>query len=198
MTNPLQSRNDILACLRASSFHMQALRAVRTLNLPDGWIAAGFIRNYVWDIMHNYSQLTPLNDIDVIYYDAANQNKTFEKEQEHKLEQMMPGQPWSVKNQARMHVKNGDDPYHNLDNALCHWCETVTPIAVRLEPDDTLSLRAPLGLGDLLNYRCHPTPFARKNPAKLHDYHDRMREKKWWLIWPEVSVYDMDKQAFPV
>ena len=145
--------------------------------------------------MHGYPAMTPLNDIDVIYYDAANQNEAFEKAQEEKLSALMEGQPWSVKNQARMHAKNGDEPYDSNETALCHWCETVTPVGVRLEQDDTLSLIAPLGVGDLLGYACHATPFAKSRPAKLADYRARMKEKKWWKLWPEVTVYDLEEQA---
>ncbi|MCB9991290.1 MAG: nucleotidyltransferase family protein [Rhodospirillales bacterium] len=186
-----QSAEDIVTLLRRSSFHMDALRAVKSLNLPDCWIGAGFVRNYVWDNMHAFPHMTPLNDIDVIYYDAANQNEPFEKAQEQHLLTLMPGQPWSVKNQARMHIKNGDRPYTSMDDALCHWCETVTPIAARLDDDDTILLKAPLGLDDLLSYRCHATPFARANPSKLSAYKNRMKEKKWWELWPKVTVHDL-------
>lgn len=187
----IKSAADILSTISTSDYHRNALEAVRSLDLPNGWIAAGFVRNYVWDIMHGYPAMTPLNDIDVIYYDAANQNEAFEKEQEQKLATLVPGLPWSVKNQARMHVKNGDDPYDSIDTALKHWCETVTPVGVRMEADDTISLLAPLGLDDLLSLRCRATPFARSKPNKLKDYRDRMNEKKWWVTWPQVAVLDL-------
>ena len=38
------------------------------------WLAAGFIRNLVWDQQHGYLRPTPLPDIDVIYLDAAQQS----------------------------------------------------------------------------------------------------------------------------
>lgn len=186
------SRTYIIQCLQNSPFHIQALQAVRTLTLPECWIAAGFLRNYIWDSLHGYSQMTPLNDIDVIYFDAANQNENFEKKQENILNRLMPGQRWSVKNQARMHVKNGDPPYDSNETALKHWCETVTPIGARLEENGALSLLAPLGVEDLLGLECHPTPYAQSKPAKLQDYKKRMREKKWWALWPRLTVYNLD------
>ena len=190
-TLPMKTQDDIIQALHDSSFHMRALRAVRDIDLPQCWIAAGFIRNYVWDRLHGYDQITPLNDIDVIYFDAANQNEALEKQKEAELNQAMPGYPWSVKNQARMHLKNGDDPYESNEIALKHWCETVTPIGARLAQDDTIEIIAPLGVQDLLNLSCYATPFTRNKPSKLRDYRSRMKEKKWWEVWPKVTVYDL-------
>ena len=58
----------IEAMLRRDKQRMRLLQAVRALQLPDCFIAAGFVRNMVWDALHDYP-LTPLNDVDVIYYD---------------------------------------------------------------------------------------------------------------------------------
>ncbi len=188
----ISTAGDILKTIQTSPYHMAALRAVRSLgNDQQYWIAAGFVRNHIWDVVHDYENVTPLNDIDVIYYDAVNQNEAFEKAQEQSLSAQIPGLPWSVKNQARMHVKNGDDPYDSIEAALEHWCETVTPIGVRLDATDRLHLLAPLGVDDLLALRCHATPFAKSKPAKLHDYRSRMQDKAWWTIWPRVKVFDL-------
>lgn len=50
---------------------MQALRIAASYNLPDWWLAAGFVRNLVWDQLHGYAQPTPLNDLDLIYFCTA-------------------------------------------------------------------------------------------------------------------------------
>ncbi len=50
---------------------MKQLRAARTLALPDWCIAAGFVRNQVWDHLHGISPPRPPADIDVLYYDAS-------------------------------------------------------------------------------------------------------------------------------
>ncbi|PLC63479.1 hypothetical protein B9P82_13400 [Citrobacter sp. L55] len=64
---------------------------------------------------------------------------------------------WSVKNQARMHQRNGDYPYTSTRNALLHWPETATAIAVRLGKEG-LDITAPYGLSDLFELRLRPTP----------------------------------------
>jgi hypothetical protein len=47
---------------------MRCLRALRALDLPQGYIGAGFVRNAIWDELHARATPTPLNDIDVIYF----------------------------------------------------------------------------------------------------------------------------------
>ena len=59
---------------------MDILRSVRDLNLPDCWIGAGFVRNKAWDFLHEYSQRTPLSDIDVVFLDRTNTSLTKETE----------------------------------------------------------------------------------------------------------------------
>ncbi|MCI5060036.1 MAG: nucleotidyltransferase family protein [Alphaproteobacteria bacterium] len=182
---------DILKIIQASPFHMNALRAVHSLDLPNCWIAAGFVRNYIWDVMHDHKDMTPLNDVDVIYFDPDNLNEENEKDAEQALFALAPNYPWSVKNQARMHLKNNEAPYKNIEEALENWCETVTPVGVCLNDENTLSLIAPLGVDDLLNFQCHATSNAKQKPQKLHDYQTRMKEKEWWKLWPKVTVHDL-------
>lgn len=38
------------------------------LQLPDAWLAAGFVRNRVWDRLHGYPEPIPLADLDVIHF----------------------------------------------------------------------------------------------------------------------------------
>ena len=83
---------------------MSILKTVQALQLNDCWVAAGVIRNKVWDTLHNIQ--TEINDIDVIYFDESDCSIETENVLESKLQEIMPNQPWSVKNQARMHIKN--------------------------------------------------------------------------------------------
>jgi hypothetical protein len=60
----------------------------------------------------------PLNDIDVIYFDSADVSRETEQEIDDRLDQLFPGQRFSVKNQARMHLRNGDSPYRSSADAM--------------------------------------------------------------------------------
>lgn len=61
------------AGLREAILHqpemLEDLRAVAEQGLPHGCIAAGYVRNFAWDVLHGYTSRTPLHDVDVLYYD---------------------------------------------------------------------------------------------------------------------------------
>ena len=54
--------------IKRDPFRMDCLHALRSLDLPQGYIGAGFLRNAIWDELHERGKPTPLNDIDVIYF----------------------------------------------------------------------------------------------------------------------------------
>lgn len=162
------------------------LRAVRTLNLPDWWVGAGFVRSKVWDYLHGYARPTPLSDIDVIYFDPADTSEAAEKGHELQLSGLLGGLPWSVKNQARMHEKNGDAPYRSSVDALSRWPETATCVAVTLTQDGRLKLAAPHGIADLVSLTVRPSPAFR-----LEAYRDRVGRKGWQQKWPNLTFHDL-------
>ncbi|SJZ80630.1 hypothetical protein SAMN02745126_02365 [Enhydrobacter aerosaccus] len=166
---------------------MKQLRAVRSLGLPDWCIAAGFVRNRVWDHLHAITPPRPPADIDVLYFDAADLSKVPEARYEARLTDLMPDLPWQVRNQARMHVWKEVPPHADTADAMRHWLETVTAVGVRLETDDTLTVIAPLGIDDLVNLRCRPTDFGR---TRRHEYDERIARKGWRTLWPRVQFLD--------
>lgn len=174
--------------IAAKTWHMAALSAVAELGQPDIWIGAGFLRNAVWDCMHGFAKSTHLNDIDVIYFDIENTGKAYERVLEARLDAILPA-PWSAKNQARMHAHNGDAPYDSVADALCHWLETPTAVAVRLGAQG-LEILAPLGLSDLMAMTVRPTPHALASKSRHRAYLNRVSAKSWPTIWPRVRVFD--------
>ena len=63
--------NLIAAIIAQDPVGMKQIRAARSLGLPDWCIAAGFVRNRVWDHLHGIRPPRPPVDIDVLYYDPA-------------------------------------------------------------------------------------------------------------------------------
>lgn len=183
-------RRDLLDLILADPAMMAALHAVKSLDLKESWITAGFIRNRVWDHLHGFAKPTPLNDVDVIYFDPDRIDPAFEKRLDDTLAQHMPDLPWQVKNQARMAERNGDPPYRSIDDALQHWCETPTAIGARLNARSQIEITAPLGLDDLFGLVVRPTPFARSHPHKLAQYRERMARKNWPRLWPRIRVLE--------
>ncbi|MBV8393170.1 MAG: nucleotidyltransferase family protein [Alphaproteobacteria bacterium] len=170
---------------------MKQLRAVRTLGLPDWCIAAGFVRNRVWDHLHGISPPRPPDkmgaDIDVLFFDPGDMSKESEARHEARLGALMPGLPWQVRNQARMHVWKGLPPHTSTAASMTCWLETVTAVGVRLEADDSLTVIAPLGTDDLLGLVCRPTAYGR---TRRDEYEERIAEKRWRELWPRVRFVD--------
>ena len=166
---------------------MKQLRAVRALALPDWCIAAGFVRNRVWDHLHGIAPPRPPADIDVLYYDPADLSKAREVDYETRLDGLLPGLPWQVRNQARMHVWKALPQHLSTSDSMTYWLETVTAVGVRLEADDRLTVIAPLGTDALLGLRCRPTAFGR---TRRPEYDARVASKGWRDLWPKVRFVD--------
>ena len=98
------------------------------------------------------------------------------------LRAVEPSIAWSVKNQARMHERNGDAPYASATEAMRYWPETATPIAARWRRFDACDIAAPLGLDDLLGLVLRPTAPFRSEKRNIYD--DRLRVKGWTTSWP--------------
>jgi hypothetical protein len=181
----------LFSLAKADPLRMAALAAVRDMDLPDCWIGAGFVRAMVWDHLSGYVQQTPVDDVDVIYFDPAHTDEGMEKEYDARLKAMLPGIPWSCKNQARMHLKFGRGaPYIGTEDGLRHWLETPTAVALRMDGQNALHLLAPFGLDDLFNMRIAPTPYAREH--KPEQYLARARAKPWRKLWPRLVLVGPD------
>jgi uncharacterized protein len=167
---------------------MRLLSLVRGLGLPDCWIAAGFLRNAVWDALHGRSPRQFYDDVDVIWFDPG----SVSAERDAKLESDLARQDgvvrWSVKNQARMHRRNGDAPYASAASAMCHWVETTAAVAVQIDEEGALRFSTPLGTDDLFDM------VVRAGPRFRDDKHDiflaRVAEKRWFEHWPLLRLVD--------
>jgi hypothetical protein len=174
--------NELIDFIESDSWMMNVLKIIRDLKLNDCWIGAGFVRNKIWDKKHG-KERTKLNDIDVIYFDKTKLIKEYDLELEHKLKVIEPNINWSVKNQARMHLRNGQKPYINSNEAISFWPETATSIAVRLNSKNKIEYIAPHGLEDLFNLLVIPTP-----NFDLAIYNKRIKNKKWKENWSRLEI----------
>ncbi|MDN3649067.1 nucleotidyltransferase family protein [Reinekea marina] len=160
---------------------MKVLNAVQSIGLPDGIVAAGFVRNAVWDFLYGIE--TPLNDIDVIYFCESDISEEKDLMLEHQLFELEPDFPWSVKNQARMHIRNGDAPYKHCLNAMNFWPEKQTAVGAYLNPLNDLEIISSFNLSLLFNGE------IEYNPARSLDvFNKRVTSKKWLTNWPLLKV----------
>ncbi|KQN71993.1 nucleotidyltransferase family protein [Sphingomonas sp. Leaf62] len=180
----MDAHSQVIAILRADPLRWHLLGVVRALNLRDGWIAAGFVRNAVWDHLHGRAPSAPTGDVDVIWYDPLVIDPVEDRRYEAMLRAAEPGIAWSVKNQARMHVRNDDRPYLSATDAMRHWPETATAIAVRRRGEEGCEVAAPLGLNDLMHLILRPT--SRFIDEKRAMYDGRVASKRWIENWPRL------------
>lgn len=167
---------------------MEALLALRHLHLPDGWIGAGFVRDAVWAYQHQHPLSPVPADVDVVWFDDKQLSERQDRALEAALKQLSPAFNWSVKNQARMHQRNGDAPYRSTEDALRFWPETATAVAVRLTDNYGLETIAPYGLEDLFELRLRPTPrFAHE---KRTIFWLRVAEKRWLARYPLLRIIE--------
>ncbi|QDQ00963.1 nucleotidyltransferase family protein [Lysinibacillus fusiformis] len=185
----LKTEGDLERLIKADIWMMDILKTVEKLQLPDCWVCAGFIRSKVWDILHEYSSRTPIADIDVIYFDPWTVSETIEKQYEQQLRKHLPNEPWSVKNQARMHLINNSKPYQSSTDGIAHFPETPTAIGVRLN-NGLLEITAPYGINRLVAGIVSPTPYFQKEERMYEIYKQRIRTKQWKSIWPQLKIFD--------
>jgi hypothetical protein len=148
---------------------------------PDAWLSAGFVRNAVFTQLFGAPRVQLESDLDVIYLDDANTDEERDLACERKLFAHVPAL-WSVTNQARMAAHNGNPPYRDVEDALAHFPETATAVAVRFSGVE-LEVLAPYGLADLRAGVIRATPRIR--PAV---FRERCESKRWRERWPGVRV----------
>lgn len=168
------------------------LRAAREVNAPAWVVGAGAIRSTVWDFQHGYTAPTPLEDLDLAYFDDQDLGEETERAIEHELEQRFSEIPWDVHNQADVHLWYNEKfglpipPLRSIEDAIGTWPETSSAVAVRLTDEDDLVVVAPFGLRDLFEM------ILRRNPRLVSRelFLQRLADKKIRETWPKVRVID--------
>lgn len=167
--------------IEQDAVRMEILKTLQSLAIPDAWIAAGFVRNLVWDRLHGYKHNTILHDVDVIYF-AKDGTESQQKLLEKSLTQRLPTANWQVKNQALMHERNGDLPYVDCQDAMSYWPECETAVAVRLHKDKLEFLTA-FGWESLFALQITYNP-----KRSWSTFIQRVEDKKWQTLWPKLQL----------
>ena len=54
----ITTEGEIMALIQQDKWMMELLNAAKSLNLPDWWICAGFVRSKIWDVLHGFDERT--------------------------------------------------------------------------------------------------------------------------------------------
>lgn len=182
----MRLRDKFIEILLIKENLLRDLHFIQKLGLPSWCIAAGYVRNYVWDYLHGYVEGTPLNDVDILCYDSNDLEEQAEKRWEAILIENYPQYNWSVKNQARMHLRNHAEPYHSVEDAMKRWPETVTAVGISLNSYDQIEVIAPHGLDDLFGLVIKRSPFFQDKEY----FYQRVESKGWLKTWPRLKLIE--------
>jgi hypothetical protein len=181
----MRDTSDIADFIAHNPRMMRCLAVLAAHGPTGAWIGAGFVRNAVWDHLSGQDkEATPLADLDVVFHDPDIATAERDARIEAALCAAAPDLPWSVRNQARMHERNGHDPYRDVADALAHWAETAAAIAARLGPQG-VEILAPFGVEDVLEMIIRPTPAFRTKPEIPLA---RLEAKAWLTRWPRLRL----------
>ena len=67
--NTVKNEQEILEAFRENSDMMPILETIRNLGLKDSWLAAGSVRNFIWNLLSDKSPFDCETDVDVIFFD---------------------------------------------------------------------------------------------------------------------------------
>ncbi|MBU2970382.1 nucleotidyltransferase family protein [Pseudoalteromonas sp. C2R02] len=151
--------------------------------MPNCYLAAGFVRNLVWDHFHHKRESSALNDLDVIYFDKHERDPTTYKNIESQLSYLMPEVNWQVRNQAIMHNKNGDKPYTNLLDAMSYWPEKETTVAIKKRNNKEFKCISAFGFDSLFDLK------VTHNPKRsISSFNKRVASKACLERWKKLVI----------
>ncbi len=186
----LQAR--LVEIVRADPGLMHVLSVVRSQHLPDWRVFSGAVYQSVWNALTGRPAGYGVRDYDVGYYDP---DTSWDAEDVVIKRVAAAFEPpvrdiVEVRNQARVplwfpaHFGEPYAPLSGTDEALGRFVAPAFAIGVRLEPDDAISVAAPLGLDDMFGLILRPNP--TRGVAK--DW-PRVVERAL-ARWPELVIID--------
>ncbi len=161
----------------------ECLLAAKEYMEHEWYLAAGFVRNLIWDKLQNYKEMTPLNDIDLIYFNPSCVSNEQDREIEGALDSSMPTFNWSVKNQARMALKHGHEPYTNCIEAMSYWPEIQTAVGATVLKEGEIDVRSPFPANEVIRLAA-----SRNSKCTSNVFDSRVTEKRWSKLWPELEI----------
>ena len=186
---------EILERLGQDQAIREILEIIRSLELKDSWLAAGSIRNFIWNILSGKPGFDAETDVDVIFFDpTVSYEKTLQLEME--LRKAFPAYSWELKNQVYMHIHSPNtQPYTSSKDAMSKYPECCTAIGLRLLGDGKLELFAPYGLADIRAFQVRPTPHFLADAERKKLYMERLSKKNWQAKWPQLNFETLSEET---
>jgi hypothetical protein len=181
----VKNEEDVRRIVESDEWMMRVLRAAETLELPDWWVGAGFLRNKIWNVIENKDSHST-TDVDLVYFNSRDVKPETDWAYDEKMNQDYPFAEWQVRNQARMHYVNDFKPYKSTVDGISHWVETATCVAVKID-NGKLEFIFCHGINDLINLVARPIPIFQSSEL-IGLFNNRIKDKKWKKKWPHLKV----------
>lgn len=183
----MTNEQRVIHIIKTTPALMTILQLIQDCHLKQGALAAGSIRNTVWQVLSGQPVMFN-SDIDVVFFDlerpASDDLKIYQQ-----LTDKAPQYQWQIKNEVYMAHYNFDkDPeFTSVTDAIGHFVEVPTCIGAFLD-ENQIKLIAPYGVDDLINFRCSPIPYYRQDAKHMAIYQQRMAQKQWHQQWPKLQI----------
>lgn len=181
---------ELRGWILADKDFMAVLKIVEAQQLPDACIAAGCLRNFIWNKLAYDTGFDKRTDIDLVFFDISGSYQDA-LAIENTLKTDFPEYNWQVRNQAFMHVHSPETlPYRSTCDAISKYPETCTALTLRLT-EGFLEFFIPYGLEVVEKFECRPTPYFLENTKRMELYKKRLASKKWTEKWPKLCFYHL-------
>lgn len=143
------------------------------------------LRNKIWDALENNPPARS-RDVDLVYFNKDDALPETDWKYDEYLQNKYPIAEWEVRNQARMHYKNGFEPYDSTADGVSRWVETATCVGVKQNMGELAFLWCH-GMDDVLGLIARPVD-QFKSLEMLPVFYNRIVEKRWQERWPHLTI----------
>ena len=153
------TEETIVEQIQADPEMMAVLAIIRDLDLADAWLAAGAVRNFIWNQLSGKPGFDATTDMDLVFYDPAiSYEETQQIEQE--LKRIYPQYAWEVKTKSTCtNIARGQLPYTSACDAVSKYPEQCTVLAGSLKKRwSARSSFSLYGTKDIEDFIVQPTP----------------------------------------
>lgn len=167
------------------------LKLAPSLEMPNWYLGAGCIAQTVWNFFSGFDLNQHIKDFDLVYFDSSNLSYEAENGYIQKANDLFPGIPVEIRNQARVHLWYEKHfgyqirPHVSVEDAINRWPTTATCVGVK-SVNGELLVYAPYGLNDLASM------IVRPNKVQITKEIYEQKVTRWKKIWQNLTIVPWD------
>lgn len=183
----MKLEQELLDLARNNPHFMDAVNILNKYRLPEATIAAGAVRNLVWDQKSGQPSSFLRDNIDIYYRDPSEsyeQSITTQAE----ISQNNSLYLWNLHNIALSSRHDDLIPQaKSINEAIAGFPEKCSAIGIQIDGNN-LTVIAPFGLVELFELEVNPSPSFEKGMPKHEQYLQHIRFKHWQDRYPDLKI----------